>query len=157
MEATTIETIKALTPAFLGVVGLAITLIFSIANKNLSHQKMEKELFSEFNKRYDIFNDSLNLLDSITSLQQLKETDSLIEKKSMHNLLIDYFNLCSEQYYWYKKKRIKKLLWKSWHSGMMHYYTKYPVVSELWEKEIKDEGYKSYYLKAGKNFFKETY
>lgn len=39
---------------------------------------------------------------------------------------------------------------------MMYYYNKYPVVRELWAKEIKDDGYKSYYLKVGKNFLKKT-
>lgn len=155
METATIEIIKTFTPAFLGIVGIIITFIFSIANKKLNHQKMEKELFSEFNKRYDAFNDSLNLLDSITTLEQLKKTDSLIEKKSMHHLLIDYFNLCAEQYYWRSEKRISPEIWQSWHSGMMYYYKKYPIVRELWENEIKDNGYKSYYLKEGKNFFRD--
>lgn len=156
MEASTLEIIKAFTPAFIGVVGIIITVIFSAANKNLNHQKMEKELFAEFNKRYDALNDSLTLLSSISTLEQLRETNSFIDKKTMHHLLIDYFNLCAEQYYWYRKKRIKKLLWDSWHSGMMYYYTTHPVVRELWELEIKGGGYKSYYLKEGKNFFKEN-
>ncbi|WP_439479880.1 hypothetical protein [Chryseobacterium aquaticum] len=140
----------------IGVFTLVITIWFSTNNLKITHQKMEKELFSEFNKRYDVFNDSLNLLDSITTLEQLTETDSLIEKKTMHHLLIDYFNLCAEQYYWHREKRISAEIWKSWHSGMMYYYNKYPVVRELWAKEIKDDGYKSYYLKVGKNFFKEN-
>ncbi|MCL7987062.1 hypothetical protein M8998_03800 [Sphingobacterium sp. lm-10] len=154
MDTEILDLVKAFTPAFLGVVGIVITVIFSAANKKLNHQKMEKELFSEFNKRYDEFNDSLDLLDTIATLSQLKEIDSLIEKKKMYHLLIDYFNLCAEQYYWYKKKRISAKLWESWHSGMMYYYRNYAVFRELWEAEIAGDGYKSYYLEKGKDFFK---
>lgn len=153
MDAATLEIIKTLTPAFLGLVGLVITFIFSISNRKLNHQKMEKELFSEFNRRYDTFNDSLNLLDSLTTLDELKSTCSLIDNKNMHHLLIDYFNLCAEEYYWYRRKRINKLLWSSWNSGMMYYYNKHPVVRELWQSEVREGGFRSYYLKKGEDFF----
>ncbi|MEN5130926.1 MULTISPECIES: hypothetical protein [Weeksellaceae] len=125
-------------------------------NLDLSREKMEKDLFIEFNKRYDELNDSLTLLSNISSTEELKATESLIENKSMYNVLIDYFNLCAEQFYWKEKERISKEIWKSWNKGMKFYYDGYAVVRELWEEETKDEKYESYYLKQGRDFFKEN-
>lgn len=125
-------------------------------NLNLSREKMEKDLFTEFNKRYDELNDSLTLLSGISSVEELKTTKSLIKDKSMYNVLIDYFNLCAEQFYWKEKERISKEIWKSWNKGMKFYYDSYPLVRELWKEETKDEKYESYYLKQGHDFFKEN-
>lgn len=153
MEADTLEIVKTFTPAFLGVIGVIITVIFSVANKKMSHQKMEKELFTEFNKRYDELNDSLSLLTRSMTIDELKSTKSRIHKKSLFLVLIDYFNLCAEQYYWKEKGRISNNIWGAWHVGMKYYYDNFPVVKELWQQEIKGEGYKSYYLKSNKDFF----
>ncbi|PUV22543.1 hypothetical protein [Sphingobacterium athyrii] len=114
-------------------------------NLDISHEKMEKELFTEFNGRYDMLNDKLSELDTNLNLKNLN--------KDLEKIVIDYFNLCAEQYYWYNKKRISEEIWNSWHSGMMYYYQKYPVVQELWEKETEGEKYKSYYLEKKQGFF----
>lgn len=156
MDTSILVFIKAFTPAFLGIIGVVITLIFSISNKKLNNQKMEKELFTEFNKRYDELNDSLSMLEDSITIDDLKKTLSKVENKTLYNVVIDYFNLCAEQYYWKNKKRISKEIWEAWHAGMMYYYNTYPVVRELWKEEIKGDGYKSYYLAEGKCFFKTT-
>ena len=58
-----LEFIKALSPIILGGIGVYITFKYNSANRKLNHEKMEKELFTEFNKRYDHLNDTLSLLD----------------------------------------------------------------------------------------------
>ncbi|MDM1410736.1 hypothetical protein HX038_08200 [Myroides odoratimimus] len=131
-----------------------IAYIYQKGNLNLTHEKMEKELFTEFNKRYDELNDSLALLTLTINISELKTIGTNIGSKSLYNVLIDYFNLCAEQYYWYKKGRISNEIWNAWHSGMMYYYNTFPVVKELWEEETKEEGFKSYYLKDKLGFFK---
>ena len=137
----------------LGFFTLIISWWFSSNNLKINHQKMEKELFSEFNRRYDLLNDSLSNLSGLNTIEDLKNTGSLIEQKSMYNVVIDYFNLCSEQYYWHKNNRISPEIWASWNAGMKFYYDNYAVVKLLWKDEIKSSGYKSYYLKKNVNFF----
>jgi hypothetical protein len=154
MDKEILEIVKTFTPITLGAIGIIITLLYSSANKKLSHQKMEKDLFKEFNERYDSLNDSLSLLSDIKTIEELKSTESLIDKKSMYNILIDYFNLCAEQFYWKNKDRISPEIWKSWHSGMNYYYSNFPIVKELWRCEIANEGYISYYLNRDEDFFK---
>lgn len=139
----------------IGVFTLLITLIYNWRNYRLNHQKMEKELFVEFNKRYDELNDSLLMLEVSMTIEDIKNTLSKTQNKTLYNVVIDYFNLCSEQYYWQKKKRISPEIWNAWSTGMNFYYNNYPVVRELWKNEIDKEGFKSYYLKKDESFFKE--
>lgn len=120
-------------------------------NLKISHEKMEKELFKEFNERYDKLNDKLSELNVDLDITALREDYYSDLQKS----IIDYFNLCAEQYYWYKKERISKEIWNSWHSGMMYYYKSFPVVQELWEKETEGDKYKSYYLTKKQGFFED--
>jgi hypothetical protein len=139
----------------IGVVGLIITWWFSQNNLKIAHQKMEKDLFSEFNKRYDILNDTLFLLRTDYTIADLHSHISLYnDKKTLHHALIDYFNLCGEQYYWKSKGRISDEIWNSWHAGMMGYYTRYEVVRKVWEEECKEDGYRTYYLKKESDLFK---
>lgn len=125
---------------------------FQKGNLDLAHEKMEKELFTEFNKRYDNLNDSLSLLSNTMTLDDLKNYPSKIHNKSLYDIVIDYFNLCAEQYYWNSKNRISKEIWTAWNAGMKYNYTTYPVLQELWTAETKAEGYKSYYLKSNNLF-----
>ena len=153
MESYFLENPQVATTLLIGVVGLIVTGWFNKNNQKIAHQKLEKELFTEFNKRYDELNDSLMLLEGISTVEQLKSTSSLIANKSMYNILIDYFNLCAEQYYWKKNKRISAEIWTAWHQGMNDYYKKYEVLRKVWAEETKDEQYQSYYLNKKNGFF----
>ncbi|WP_312791674.1 hypothetical protein [Sphingobacterium sp.] len=128
-----------------------IAYYYQKGNLDISHEKMEKELFTEFNHRYDKLNDKLLELKVELDITALNEKYNADLQKS----IIDYFNLCAEQYYWYKKERISKEIWNSWHSGMMYYYETFPVIKELWKKETEGDKYKSYYLTKNKGFFED--
>jgi len=60
----------------IGVITLIISYWFNDNNLVISQQKMEKELFKEFNERYDKLNDDLSKLDAVENLSQLKEIKS---------------------------------------------------------------------------------
>ncbi|MCT4142049.1 hypothetical protein HZP65_15035 [Elizabethkingia anophelis] len=138
----------------IGVFTVIITWRFSRSNLKIAKEKLEKELFKEFNERYDSLNDDLSKLGFAENVSQLKEIKAISnDSKTLYNILIDYFNLCAEQHYWYKKKRISSQIWNSWHSGMMHYYNSFSVVRDVWEDETKNDGYKSYYLKKNDELF----
>lgn len=131
-----------------------ITYRFQKYNLMLSHEKMERELFKEFNERYDSLNDGLMMLSEEMNIQELKSTKLEVSGKSLYNIVIDYFNLCAEQYYWKKKNRISNEIWLAWNKGMMQYY-KIQVVKDLWEMESEKatKKYESYYLKENETFF----
>lgn len=131
----------------LGSSGLLITLIYNYHSSKLSKDRMNKELFTEFNKRYDALNDILEeIVGKCNNLEELNKYPELRFK------LNDYFNLCAEEYYWYTKNRIDKRIWISWKEGMNRWY-KYPVVQEAWKDELKSYGHKTFYMKHNDNLF----
>lgn len=121
----------------------------------LQKHQFEKEMFEKFNSKYDKLNDSLNWIANNLNIESLSEMEDTEKANSYNTTIIDYFNLCSEQYFWYRKGRIDKDVWKAWYSGMNYYYTNSELVKSMWQKEIKNEGYVSYYLEKGDHLFKE--
>jgi hypothetical protein len=89
-----------------------------------------KELFSEFNNRYDKKNNKL--------LAILKTKEPLIEDQKI--LLIDYFNLCAEEYMFHEAGYIDDRVWYAWCNGMKQ-FGKDPRISELWQQELKTNSY----------------
>lgn len=87
----------------LGSSGLLINLIYNYHSSKLSKDRMNKELFIEFNKRFDALNDILEgIVGKCNNLEELNKYPELRFK------LNDYSNLCAEEYYWYTKNRIDK-------------------------------------------------
>jgi|SRR5690606_27777557 len=119
--------------------------------QNLANDKMMKELFSEFNKRYDRLNGFLLSIQDMTieDFQGFKES----KKFKINYRVNDYFNLCSEEYFWYKKGRIDEEVWQSWSIGMNYIYSHTELVRYLWNQECENEGYLSFYSKSPHDFF----
>ena len=110
---------------------------------------MMKDLFKEFNERYDKLNHSLHKIEkNCKKLSDLEDSPKLAYK------LNDFFNLCAEEYFWYKKGRIDKDIWSAWSDGMNDWYNNVEVIQNAWEAEIKNRGYTSYYIKKKDDFFK---
>lgn len=141
----------------LGVFGLIITFIYSSKAKKLQDDLLMKQLFEKFNERYDLINDHLNkiVVSEVTNVKDLQihfvEINGV--KKSFLHVLIDYFNLCAEEYFWYKRERINSEIWTSWNTGMKYWYKSSKLIRDLWTKEISDNGYHCYYLKNNDDFF----
>lgn len=57
------------------------------------------------------------------------------------NTLNDYFNLCGEEFLFYRKGYIYPEVWQAWHNGMKFYLDKDHRVKEHWEREKKAESY----------------
>ena len=141
--------------SILGVCGLIITYAYNKKNTKLANHKMHKELFTEFNARYDKLNDDLEIICSKNmNIDDFNKLNSGYNNYKYTATIIDFFNLCAEEYYWYSKKRISKRVWKSWEKGMNDIYNKSEVIQALWDNECKNEGYISYYIDKKDTFFK---
>ena len=137
----------------LGVFGLLISRKYQRKNREIADDRMMKELFSEFNHRYNKLNDSLASLEKKNwTLPELEMEDN----KKYKDDVIDFFNLCAEEYYWFTKGRIDPKVWKAWYSGMNYWVNQVKVIQELWLKEIKANGKTSYYLEGAEEFFRLT-
>ena len=118
-----------LVPAIVGAVGFAL----AVQRQKLEELKLFKELFIEFNQRYDRLNDRL---DDIA-----RNDDSAEDNDSVRETVVDYFNLCAEEYLWRSRGHIPDEVWSAWKRGMKHYFDEKPF-KELWEG---DQGAENYY------------
>lgn len=129
----------------------SIALYFSWQQKKIAHDQMMKELFTEFNKRYDDVNQFLEEIERLyPTIDALNLAPNAVELK---NRAIDYFNLCAEEYFWYNKNRVDKEIWNSWFEGMNYWYNNVSSIKTLWEIEIREKGRKTYYIENGVGFF----
>jgi hypothetical protein len=138
-----------------GVFVFAWGVIWKIREEN----RVEKELFEKFNDRYDKYNDVFNLLRKETSPNDIYKNENLDEETSknnhlklnitsserVENLIIDYFNLCAEEYLWYKRGLISNSIWDAWKAGMKS-NLEIPFIYCLWIRETRNtESRDSYY------------
>lgn len=139
--------------------GLGVAVWFSTKKYNktqisLASHQLQKELFTEFNQRYDKLNGYLEIITKYKSLKEL-EKEKLKKQQFLRDKLNDYFNLCAEEYYWYNNGRIDEDLWKSWEVGMNAWYDNHAIIREAWREEYDSFGYQSFYLKKDEQFFNE--
>lgn len=137
----------------LAIVGSYLGYSHNKLSRELSNDNLQKQLFIEFNARYDKMNDILQFILDFSEEDIVRYLDSNNEelfgdyKKEFIKFKInDYFNLCAEEYYWYSKKRIDDRIWNSWKKGMDDIYDKSEIIRKQWQEEIKNDGWKSFYL-----------
>jgi len=122
---------------FLGSIATFITLFLSVINYYQSNDKFFKELFIEFNQRYNGMDDFLNSLTNDSTINNAKDRQRIVE----------YLILCAEEYMWVKKGRIPMHVWKNWRTGIEVHLSKLPI-RKIYEEENIEKG--SYY-----GFFEE--
>lgn len=152
--------LNILASIILGFFGLYISHKYSKSSQKLQDDLLMKELFEKFNERYDSLNDQIQIVmdaELSNNIQKENLSSFKIEKnnKTYKQVLIDYFNLCAEEYFWHKKGRVDPLVWKSWNAGMKYWYNKSQLFRDFWTQEKEDNNYISYYLEDSENdFFK---
>jgi len=100
--------------------------------QHLDETKLFKELFVEFNARYDKMNDGLNKILYGPTKGDLSESE--------RDFLFSYFNLCSEEHLFYRAGYIDQNVWISWCKGM-DMFLKHPRIIALWESERESGSY----------------
>jgi hypothetical protein len=120
------------------VIATGISLSLGIRQYKTENDKIFKELFTEFNSKYDRkFNNELE-----TIVENYRQNEDYKLTQEQGKLIIDYLNLCAEEYLWKTKDRIPDEVWKSWENGMI-YYLNNPLINEIF---IREKGQKdSYY------------
>ena len=112
------------------IIGTALSAIYFIQKQKLEEIKLFKELFTEFNGRYDQLNDKISDIKSQIINDQVK-----IDK-----ILDDYFNLCGEEYLYYTQGYIFPSVWLAWYNGMK-FFINNPRINAVWTEEKKSESY----------------
>lgn len=114
-----------------GVVGAILSWIYFLQKQKLEELKLFRDLFKEFNERYDVLNERL---------AKMAENPSVEVSQEECDLLIDYFNLCSEEYLYYQKGYIDPSVWLAWHNGMKALVA-VPRIQAVWRVEKKTDSY----------------
>lgn len=117
----------------LAILGSLISFIFVVQKQTIDEAKLFKDIFIEFNKRYDRLNAKLNEI-------KREENRPLYEIEGAVDTLFDYFNLCAEEYLFYKRGYVYPEIWSSWVKGMRIYFGD-DRVWKLWLEEQKTESY----------------
>ena len=139
----------------IGFFTFRLSKVYSKKSDSHNNDILFHQLFRDFNSRYSKVNFSLQDLLERCNDENYTLSDLKADRK-LHDQIMDYFNICCEEYYWKKKDRIPNDVWNAWLIGMNYWYQNTPVLRELWKEEIAGNGYKSYYLKRGDNLFKEN-
>jgi len=92
--------------------------------------RLVKELLTEFNDRYDKLG---------TDLQFAVSTRGDFEKETELKF-VRYFNLCAEEWLFWRAGYIYDPVWKAWENGMKQYGRDRRVV-DLWKNEEKTDSY----------------
>lgn len=117
--------------ASVAVGGTLLSVFYFLQKQKLEEIHLFRDLFKEFNKRYD------NLNETLAAIAQTKDTAlSMADRET----LIDYFNLCGEEYFYFTKGYIHPKVWDAWGNGMNYCFSNDRVWA-LWEKEMKTDSY----------------
>jgi hypothetical protein len=104
--------------------------------QHLQETRLFTELFQRFNARYDELNQRLNAIVDVGD-EEISHDD--------RQVLMDYFNLCAEEYLYFKAGYIDVSVWKSWTRGMKM-YADVPAIRKLWEEELRSDSYYGFSL-----------
>ncbi len=87
---------------------------------------------TQFNGRYDKLNDELNKILTGRGEGELSEKE--------REFIFSYFNLCAEEYFFYKAGYIDEYVWQSWRRGMDVFFH-HPRIRNLWDIDCKADSY----------------
>lgn len=93
------------------------------------------ELLQAFNERYDGLNDKLQA--AIRTPHAFTDAEK--------DLFIDYFNLCAEEWLFWKDGYIYDAVWYAWENGMRQ-FSRDARVNELWLMERQSNSYYGFEL-----------
>ena len=114
----------------LTVVGGIGALTFYLHRRHAEDARLVKELLLGFSERYDKLNNDLQLA---------CWRDSRFEEDTKLQF-IKYFNLCAEDWLFWRAGYIYDPVWQAWQNGMRQ-YSKDDRVMAIWDEEAKTDSY----------------
>lgn len=119
------------------IVASVLGFCYFVQQQKLAETNLFKDLFVDFNARYDKLNAELGRIRRLSKSAgepqpKLSDADRA--------LIMDYFNLCAEEYLFYSEGYIHREVWRSWCAGMLSYFREEPFRSQ-WNDEDKASYY----------------
>jgi hypothetical protein len=117
--------------SFATAIGALLSIVYFVQKQRLEELRLFRDIFKECNTRYDGMNDSLARVCEVNDARLTPEEAAL---------LIDYFNLCGEEYLYYRQGYIPPAVWEAWHLGMQIVISS-PRINDLWRAEASTGSY----------------
>lgn len=133
--ATAVVLVTSLQPEpqiLLGIAGSALSGIYFVQKQKLEEIRLYKDIFAECNKRYDGLNDRLNAIAAKGENEPLSADEV--------STLNDYFNLCGEEFLYYRTGYLLPVVWLSWRNGILS-FMKSAHLRKHWEQEQTSGSY----------------
>jgi hypothetical protein len=111
-------------------IAAALGFCYFAQKQKLDELRLFRDLFTDFNLRYDQINKHL---EDIRAGNQMDHLD-------LRKALVDYFNLCAEEYLFYEEGFIHPAAWRSWCLGM-DYYLEDDRIRKMWDEEVSRDSY----------------
>lgn len=128
------------------IIATGISLSLGIRQYKTENDKIFKELFTDFNSKYDLkFNSKL---EEIIENSETNNNYTLLPENE--KLIIEYLNFCAEEYLWKTKDRIPNNVWNSWENGMVYYLSKPIINSVVATQKSQKDSYYGLFDKIGK-------
>ena len=122
---------------YVSAIGGVMGFLYFLYNQHLQETRLFTDLFREFNERFNRLNADLNRIYSLNMQSLVEHPDQQI--------LYDYFNLCAEEYLYYKNGFIDPEVWDAWTKGMS-YFAKAKHIEGLWREDLKNDSYYGFSL-----------
>ena len=121
------------TPSQVAIPAVAtlLSLIYFLQKQKIEELRLFREIFAECNSRYDEMNENLNKIINCT-------TENLADAEK--EVLINYFNLCGEEYLYYKHGYIYPDVWRAWSNGI-RFYLNDDRIKTFWICELESNSY----------------
>lgn len=114
------------------LLGAVLPVFYFIQKQKLDELHVFLSIFEKANERYKALGSKLEIIIS-------KPVDNELDS-SEKETLISYFNLCAEEYLYFKQGYIFPHFWASWENGMRMVFL-HDRVKSLWELESKTHSY----------------
>lgn len=115
----------------LGVLSGLFAAAFFLHRSHAEDARFFRELFEGFNARCDALNDGLCRI--------VEEDDGELSPEDSIKV-INYFNLCCEEYLFYQLGYIYPHVWRSWERGMQQ-YGRNSRITKLWREQQATDSY----------------
>lgn len=112
------------------VIGTILSLGYFLQKQKLEELRLFRDIFKECNARYYQMKEALEAIAT--------KTDEVTPEEKVK--VIDYLNLCGEQYLYYKLGYIEPSVWQAWFTGMQTHVVA-PNISSIWAVEKRKGSY----------------
>lgn len=112
--------------------GTFLSLVFFLQRQRLDEIKLFRKIFANCNERYDTLNEKLNDIVEGSNESPLDH--------DQRATLMDYFNLCGEEWLYYREGYLFPEVWTAWFNGMKHFVGNERIAA-VWRREKETDSY----------------